>query len=59
VGDFEGYLHWFDIETGELQARAKAGSDRITSRPLVVNDRLYVVNDAGKLYAFEVRQKKK
>jgi outer membrane protein assembly factor BamB len=58
VGDFEGYLHWFDLKTGELQARTRAGSDRITSQPLVINDRLYVVNDGGKLYAFEVRKKK-
>lgn len=54
VGDFEGYLHWFDLGTGELQARVRAGSDRITSQPLVVNDILYVMNDGGKLYAYKV-----
>lgn len=54
VGDFEGYLQWYDLATGDLQARVKAGSDRITSQPLVVNDILYVMNDGGNLYAFSI-----
>ncbi len=54
VGDFEGYLQWYDLRTGDLQARVKAGSDRITSQPLVVNDILYVMNDGGNLYAFSI-----
>ncbi len=58
VGDFEGYLHWFDAATGDLQARTKAGSDRITSQPLVLNDLLYVLNDKGTLFAFALRQDK-
>jgi outer membrane protein assembly factor BamB len=58
VGDYEGYLHWFDIETGDLQARARAGSDRITSRPLVLNDTLYVMSDNGSMYAFRVKPSK-
>ena len=52
VGDFEGYLHWFNATTGELQARVRAGSARVTSAPVVVNDLLLVMNDGGKLYAF-------
>lgn len=55
VGDFEGYLHWFDVATGELQARVRAGSDRITSQPLAVDDTLYVITDGGTLYAFRLR----
>ena len=54
VGDFEGYLQWYDLSTGDLQARVKAGSDRITSQPLVVNDLLYVMNDGGKLFAYSI-----
>lgn len=53
VGDFEGYVHWFDAEDGELQARGRAGSDRVTGQPLVVNEMLYVLTDAGKLFAFK------
>jgi outer membrane protein assembly factor BamB len=59
VGDYEGYLHWFDLQTGELQARVKAGSDRISSQPLVLNDILYVMNDGGTLYAYTIKPSKK
>jgi outer membrane protein assembly factor BamB len=52
VGDLEGYLHFFEAATGELQARVRAGSARITSAPIVVNDMLYVLTDAGELVAF-------
>lgn len=59
VGDFEGNLQWYDLLTGDLQARVSAGSDRITSQPLVLNDILYVMNDGGKLYAFAIVPPKK
>lgn len=58
VGDFEGYLHWFDLESGVLQARARAGSARITSQPLVLDDTLYVMTDGGDLYAFRIKPPK-
>jgi len=53
VGDFEGYLHFLSAATGELQARVRAGSKRITSAPLVVGDMLYVLTDGGDLVAYE------
>jgi len=59
VGDYEGYLHWFDIKTGELQARVRAGSKRVTSQPLVVNDILYAINDSGSVHAYRVAPAKK
>ena len=52
VGDFEGYVHFFDTATGKPQARVRAGRDRVTSPPLVVNDMLYVQTDGGDLAAF-------
>lgn len=52
VGDLEGYLHFFDSAAGQLQARVRAGSARITSAPLVVNDMLYVLTDGGELVAW-------
>jgi outer membrane protein assembly factor BamB len=52
VGDFEGYVHFFEAGTGALQARVRADSARITSAPLVVNDILYVMTDGGDLVAF-------
>jgi len=58
VGDFEGYLHWFDLKTGELQSRVKTGGERISSQPLVLNDMLYVLADSGSLYAFRIKADK-
>ena len=59
VGDYEGYLHWFDPTNGELQTRVRAGSDRITTAPLVVSETLYVVTDGGKLFAFRAVEPKR
>ncbi len=59
VGDFEGYLHWFDLRTGELQARAKTDGERISTQPLVLNDLLYVMTEGGSLYAFRIRADKR
>lgn len=58
VGDFDGYLHWFDARDGTLQARVRAGGQRITSAPLVVSEMLYVITDGGKLYAYREVVKK-
>lgn len=52
VGDFEGYVHFFDAATGTLQARVRAGGDRVTSPPLAVNDMVFVQTDGGDLAAF-------
>lgn len=52
VGDFEGYVHFFDATTGELQARVRASGGRVTSPPLAVNDMVYVQTDGGNLAAF-------
>ena len=60
VGDFDGYLHWFDSRDGSPQARVRAGGKRIASTPLVVNEMIYVITDDGKLYAYrEVVKKQK
>jgi len=58
VGDFEGFAHWFDLATGELQARVKAGGERFTSQPLVHDGVAYVMNDAGSIYALSIRADK-
>ena len=52
VGDFEGYVHFFDVATGAPQVRVRAGHDRVTAPPLVVNDMLFVQTDGGDLAAF-------
>lgn len=57
VGDFKGYVHFFDNATGALQARVRAGRDRVTSPPVVVNETVYVQTDGGDLAAFRQQAK--
>lgn len=52
VGDFDGYLHWLDRETGRFVARARPGSTRFAATPIVIGDRLFVIDDGGKITAF-------
>jgi outer membrane protein assembly factor BamB len=57
VGDYEGYLHWLNLATGELIARTKTDGERITNAPLVVDGRVYVQTDGGKLLVFKTKAK--
>ena len=52
VGDFEGYLHWLDMGTGEILARHSTDGDRITNAPVVADGIVYVLTDSGTLAAF-------
>ncbi|MCL1125006.1 outer membrane protein assembly factor BamB [Shewanella surugensis] len=42
VGDFEGYLHFLDVATGEIVGRIQVDSSGLYSRPIVIGDNLYV-----------------
>jgi outer membrane protein assembly factor BamB len=55
VGDFEGYLHWLDRGTGQLLARTRAGSDRISNAPVAVNGFVLVQDDGGTVSAYRTR----
>ena len=52
VGDFEGYLHWLDKQTGEIVARHKTDGERITNMPVTSDAGVLVQTDSGKLLAF-------
>jgi outer membrane protein assembly factor BamB len=52
VGDFEGYLHWINVEDGRFAARTKVGGNGFASAPLVAGDMLYVLTNGGELNAF-------
>ena len=54
VGDFDGYLHWMDRDTGRFVARARPGKERIATTPIVSGDRLFVIDDGGEVAAFAV-----
>jgi outer membrane protein assembly factor BamB len=51
VGDFEGYLHWLDAETGSMVARTRSG-ESIVSPPIVVGETLFVLSEDGRLSAY-------
>lgn len=53
VGDYQGYLHWLDVEDGRLVARLRASSGAVVTRPVLIDDVLYVVTDDGRLTAVD------
>jgi len=52
VGDFEGYLHWLDRDTGRFLARERPGDTPIRA-PVVDAGRLYVLDVDGTLVAYQ------
>jgi outer membrane protein assembly factor BamB len=56
VGDFEGYLHWIERDSGELAGRSRVGSAPITTGMHVADDVLFVQGDDGDLAAFRLPQ---
>jgi outer membrane protein assembly factor BamB len=52
VGDFDGYLHWLDRDSGKFVAREHAGSTRFSVQPVVVDGRLFAIDDGGRVVAF-------
>jgi len=58
VGDFEGYVHWLDRDSGEMAARTRAGGDRITNAPVAANGMVFVQSDGGTVYAFRSRPRR-
>ena len=54
VGDFEGYLHWLNQDTGEIVARNEIDSSGIHSTPTVVNNVLYSQSRDGDLQAISL-----
>lgn len=52
VGDFDGYLHWIDRGSGRFVARQRPGKARLAAAPVVVGERLYVIDEGGRVAAF-------
>lgn len=53
VGDFEGYLHWLDMESGDIVARHEVDSSGIDTTPSVSGNMLYTQSVDGDLQAIE------
>ena len=52
VGDYDGYLHWLDRDSGKFVAREHPGGARISAPPIAADGRVYVIDDGGKVAAF-------
>lgn len=52
VGDLEGYLHGFNVFSGKLESRTRAGNGRIAAQPLVMGEMLYALTVSGELTAW-------
>ncbi|HET7842721.1 MAG TPA: PQQ-binding-like beta-propeller repeat protein, partial [Xanthomonadales bacterium] len=55
VGDFEGFVHWYKAETGDLLARQRVGKHQIRTAPLVIGDVVYIENADGEIAALKPR----
>jgi outer membrane protein assembly factor BamB len=51
VADLDGYVHFLDSATGDLAARTRALSERVSAVPLVIGDTLYMLDVAGNVVA--------
>lgn len=51
VGDYQGYLHWLDIETGDFVARHYVDGSGIYSTPSITKGVIYAQSRAGNLQA--------
>lgn len=54
MGDYEGYVHWFDTSDGTAVARTRVGSAPLRVAPLVINDNLVLIyGSQGHLVALQ------
>jgi len=53
AGDFEGYIHWFDRNTGRIVSRNSLGGGGIVADPVVIGDTMYIYTRDGSLYSFD------
>lgn len=52
VGDFDGYLHWLDRDSGKFVAREHPGGARISLAPVVADGRVFVIDEGGQVVAY-------
>lgn len=51
AGDLDGYVHFFDAQTGKYLDRLDIGGDGISSQPITDGQRIYVQTNNGRIYA--------
>jgi outer membrane protein assembly factor BamB len=55
VGDFEGYVHFFDQADGRIAARVHVDSDGLAAAPVAVGDLLLIYGRGGTLSALRIQ----
>lgn len=56
VGDFEGYVHFFNKDDGSPVARMRVGKGMLSGPPVVYGGRLFVQSENGRLAAFAIEK---
>jgi outer membrane protein assembly factor BamB len=54
TGDFEGFLHVFDRQTGNLVGRRKVDSNGVRAPMIISGDTIYLLDNSGTLSAWNV-----
>ncbi|AOM00414.1 outer membrane protein assembly factor BamB [Cobetia marina] len=54
VGDYEGYVHLIDAQSGEMAGRYDVGGDGISITPLTEGKRIFVYTNDGELTALDL-----
>jgi outer membrane protein assembly factor BamB len=55
VADFEGWIHWLDLQDGSIQARVRAADGPLAAEPIQVGDSLVLYGHKGTLQALAAR----
>lgn len=54
VGDYDGYLHWLRLDTGELAARERVSGKTLRGTPVVADGILLAQDTNGEIAAFRI-----
>jgi outer membrane protein assembly factor BamB len=54
VGDFEGYVHWLSLDSGEFVARTRIGGGPIRGTGIAFGNKLFLQDQRGALAALEI-----
>jgi hypothetical protein len=54
VGDFEGYLHAINLNSGEIEGRIKPSNQAIY-KIYAINESLYTLDESGKISALKIK----
>lgn len=55
VGDYDGYLHLLDTDSGDLAGRTRVNGSGISQRPLTNGSRVHALANDGQLETFEIQ----